>query len=392
MSCRIVTPKSNKACMLQRLIIRVCGIGLMCLMTSGLTLGHARPLVFGYFAWWVDQDETIRSLPDVDRLKFMEWRLGPDGRIAAKHGWPADWKHVRSHAATLGIPVDVTLTLFDVADFNALFGSPERVKRLQKELVQQLDSDPGIAGIHWDVEIFSVVNAQAQQRYKALVGELAAQLKRMQPARSTSVFLSYNADQYLYDAASLVHVDHIIVQGYDAHWVSSELAGPLAPLAGSDAVTWEKMLASARRLNVPASRLLMGFPAYGYEWTVKPCTPRGKRIAPGEITTFARLHMPNAPELRHNVVDRVLAHGVQYDATTGSAHYQFSNPDGSCQVGWFEDWWTLQRKTDWILKEKLAGMAFFPLGYDGGDLVGMTARRFRAIPEKSPEPVQLQAQ
>lgn len=353
---------------------------------------NARPLVFGYFAWWVDEAETIRALPFVDRVKYMEWRLGPDGRIADKHGWPTEWINVRNRAAALGIPVDVSLTLFSVADFNALFGSAERVRRLQKELLTTLEEDPTIMGLHLDVEIFAKVNSQAQQRYRVFVIELSRQLKQMQPARSISVFLNHNAELYLYDADSLAHVDHVVLQGYDAHWVDADLAGPVAPLTGSDTVTWEKMLASARRLQVSEPRLLMGFPTYGYEWKVKPCDPRGKRVAPGETTTFARLQLTKAPNLRHSVVDRVLSHGAQYDATTGSAHYQFSNPDGSCQVGWFEDWWTLQRKTDWILKEQLAGIAFFPLGYDGGALVGMAARRFRALAEKSPQPVQLQTQ
>lgn len=378
--------------MRQRLILRLFFVGLTCLMLCGVTVAHARPVVFGYFAWWVDEAETIRALPFVDRLKFMEWRLGPDGRIADKHGWPAEWTNVRNKAAALGIPVDVVLTLFSVADFNALFGSADRVRRLQKDLLTALQEDPALRGLHLDVEIFSKVNPQAQQRYRAFVAELSRQLKLLEPVRSTSVFLNHNAEKYLYDAESLAHVDHVVLQGYDAHWVDSDVAGPVAPLAGADTVTWEKMLASARRLNVAEPRLLMGFPTYGYEWKVKPCNIRGKRIAPGETTTFARLNLPKAPSLRNSVVGRVLSYGARYDAESGSAYYQFSNPDGSCQVGWFEDWWTLQRKIDWVLKEQLAGMAFFPLGYDESDLVGMTARRFRAIPEKSPEPVQLQAQ
>lgn len=368
----------------------------LCLLLLGLfavvSMASARPYVFGYIAWWVDEAHAMRSLPDVDRLKFMEWRLGSDGRIVNMHGWPAEWSGLRARAAALGIPVDVTLTLFDVADFNALFGSPERVKRLQSELLQQLTDDPGIAGIHWDVEIFSPVNAQAQQRYRALVGEMAQQLKRMQPARSTSVFLNFNADRYLYDAASLVHADHIIVQGYDAHWLNSEVAGPVSPLSGPDTITWDKMLVSARQLGLSGPRLLMGFPTYGYEWQVGSCDPRGKRIAPGETTTFDRVDLLKAPGLKHSVVERVLAHGAHYDALTGSAYYQDSHPDGSCLTGWFEDWWTLQRKTDWIVREQLAGLAFFPLGYDGGELVGMAARRFRAQEGRSPQPVQLQAQ
>jgi GH18 family chitinase len=37
--------------------------------------------------------------------------------------------------------------------------------------------------------------------------------------------------------------------------------------------------------------------------------------------------------------------------------------------GWFDDWWTLIRKTDYLVQEQLGGIAFFMLGYDEGQLV-----------------------
>lgn len=358
------------------------------LMTGWPFYANSRPVVFGYFGWWIDQDETLRALSSVDRIKYMEWKLGADGSIANKNGWPDVVGKVKKRAAELGIPIDITLTLFSISDFNALFGSELRVKRLTAALVAELEADPAIRGLHLDVEIFSAVHPAAQLRYRAFVANLSRIAKEMPIVRSTSIFLNHGAEKYLYDAETLLHVDHVVLQGYDSHSTESALVGPVSPLTGSDAMTWEKMLAIARELKLFGPRILMGFPAYGYEWTVKPCNPRGQSLAPGKTTTFARTPSHTVP----SIVDRVLEYGAQYDPTTGSAHYQFNNPDGSCQVGWFEDWWTLQRKTDWILKEQLAGIAFFPLGYDGGDLVGMTARRFRAIPEKSPEPIQLQAQ
>lgn len=338
----------------------------------------ARPLVFGYALWWVPEAETIRALPHVDRLKFMELRLAPDGRISDRHGWPGQWTALRNAAGALGIPIDISLTMFSPEDFNALFGSPERVKRLQQEVLDLARAD-GVAGVHLDIEIFSTVQARATQRYRDFVVDLSRQLNEMKPQRLVSVFFNYGAEKYLYNAASLAGVGHVIVQGYDAHWLGSEVAGPLAPLQGPDVVTWEKMHATALSLGVSPQRMLMGFPTYGYEWSVKPCQPRGKRIAPGETTVFGRVHLPQAPNLRNSVVGRVLAHGANYEAQSGSAYYRVDAADGSCLVGWFEDWWTLQRKIDWVQREKLAGLAFFPLGYDESELVGFAARRFRAL-------------
>lgn len=345
----------------------------------------AQPFVFGYVSWWVPQALTIQSLPDVDRLKFMEFRIGSDGRVQDRHGWPDDWKPLRDAAATRGIPLDIAFTLFTPADFNAVFGSVERTQRLQKEIIA-VASDASVTGIHLDVEIFSPVNAKAATRYRSFVVELGQQLRALVPRKSLSLFLNYAADKYLYDAATLADVDHVILQGYDAHWLDSDVAGPLAPLGGPDIITWEKMWATAKSLGLSGNRVLMGFPTYGHEWKVKPCAPRGKRVAPGEATVFGRVWLPSAPNLRNSAMGRVLAHGVTYDAESGSAYYQIKAADGSCVVGWFEDWWTLQRKMDWVMRENLAGIAFFPLGYDDGDLVSIAAHRFRAPPKAESGP------
>lgn len=354
----------------------------LCLVVPATVL--PRPLVFGYALWWVPEAQTIRALPHVDRLMFMELRLGADGHIADRHGWPGQWAALRGAARVQGIPVDVSFTLFSPEDFNALFGSPAHVKRLQQEVLDIARAD-GVAGVHLDIEIFGAVQAEAAQRYRDFVADLAWQLKDMAPQRLVSVFLNHGAEKHLYNATSLAGVAHVIVQGYDAHWLGSDVAGPLSPLGGADAVTWEKMNSTALGLGVAAPRILMGFPTYGHEWMVKPCDPRGKRIAPGEATVFGRVQLPQAPNLRHSVVARVLAHGAHYDAPSGSAYYLADAADGSCLVGWFEDWWTLQRKIDWVQREQLAGIAFFPLGYDEGELVGFAARRFRASVGDAPQ-------
>lgn len=336
----------------------------------------ARPFVFGYAAWWVPLAETTRAMPHVDRLKFMEVRIDPEGQLPERHGWPQQWQPLRDAASVHGVPIDVVLTQFSAADFNALFGSPGRIQRLTQETLN-LANDPAVAGIHLDVEMQATVDAKAAERYKAFVLDLAKKLKAKQPSRLLSVFLNHGAERQLYDAATLAVVDHVILQGYDTHWLNADVVGPVAPLRGPDVLTWEGIFKTARSLGLPPQRVLMGFPTYGYEWAVQPCAPRGKRVAPGETTTFERVNLPLSPQLRNSVVGRVLAHGAHYDAESGSAHYLIKGQDGSCVVGWFEDWWTLQRKLDWAMQEQLAGVAFFPLGYDRAELVALAARRFR---------------
>jgi spore germination protein YaaH len=107
-------------------------------------------------------------------------------------------------------------------------------------------------------------------------------------------------------------------------------------------------------------------------------------VGPGQIITFAPVVLPLAPHIRENVAERVQTHGAAHDASVGSSYYMVPQADRSCRVGWFEDWWSLSRKTGWVLDKGVAGLAVFPLGYDGGELVEMAARRFRSPGGKRP--------
>lgn len=356
---------------------------LMCLFDGGAlnaqTDESLRGMVFGYAVPWVPLNETIGALPYIDRLKIMEMPIGPDGVVANPHGWPTKWEALRGAAAARGIPVDVVLTQFESSGFNALFGSTRHVKELEKAVLR-LISDDKVAGVHLDIEIFQPVDKQAALRYRQFIASMGRQFKSMQPQRLLSVFFFHGADVHLYDAQTMAHFDHVVLQGYDAHWRDAEFAGPVSPLKGDDAVTWARLLSTVQALGVPPQRVLMGFPTFGYEWDVEPCLPRGKRVGPGRTTPFGRVVLPLVPSIQASVLNRVLAHGAHYDEESGSAFYRFNRSNGVCVVGWFEDWWTLQRKVDWVTRQGAAGMTAFPLGYDNNELVGFAARRLRARP------------
>lgn len=372
-----------------------------CVLMAGLLGGVCPPtakaqtnviangLVFGYATGWVPAEQTIASLPYIDRLMFMELRIGRDGKLANPHGWPGKWSALRQAAAARGLPVDVALTQFEASAFNAVFSSAKRVRELEAEVLR-VAADELVSGIHLDVEIIEPVAPAAAKRYREFVASLGRQLKAMQPLRLLSVFYFQGGDRQLYDASTMNVFDHVVVQGYDSHWLDSAVAGPVSPLTGKDLVTWERMLATMQAMGVSLPRIVFGFPTFGYEWQVEPCTPRGTRVRPGRVMTFGRVELPLAPQVQGNVIDRVLAHGARYDDESGSAFYQFRQADGGCTVGWFEDWWTLQRKVDWVRQHGLAGLAAFPLGYENGELVGYVSRRLRTQP--LPEPATPRAQ
>lgn len=340
---------------------------------AGCASGDRLPLQsWGYVAWWLlPGAEDIRA-SRFDRLLFFEIEIAADGSVRDPHGWP-DPPGLHAVARELGTPVDVTLTLRGRADFDALFASPASVERLMA-VCRTLLADPRVAGLQLDIEHYEPSSPAALAGLRGFVPALAEAMHAHKPRKVLSVFVPINADP-LYDAASLEQVDWVVMQSYDAHWIDSPNAGPVAPLAGRDALTWESVLALADGLGVPRARTLMAFPLYGYEWPVETGEPRGRTTGPASITTLAPVGAGSLPRIANSVQERVALHGCRRDLPTASMHYLLRHPERGWLAGWYENEWSLRLKRNFLVEHRLGGVAFFLVGYDGQRLTRIFDKR-----------------
>lgn len=343
------------------------------LLTMALVLcqscafGHTLKTM-GYLGWWLPQSWRNIPIQELDRLFFFELKVEPSGAIPERHGWPQEWGELQAAANTNAVPIELTLTLFDADTFNRLFSSPQAIEKLFSECVE-LALPPSVSGLHFDFEIYNGANSDAIRNYRVFLKKLSAQLQQSSPARNLSVFLPAKGDDALYDAPTLSLMSLVVSQSYDTHYRSSKHAGPVAPLDGDDGLTWRSAAAEALALGVSKDKLVLTFPLYGYEWVVKENKLRSPTLAPGITTTFARIPKEQLPDLQVSVTQRVNQYGAFHDPASGSSYYQFKNDTGQWVEGWFEDWWSLGRKIDLLTKERLAGAAFFLLGYDQNELL-----------------------
>ena len=364
-----------------RLLCRTL-IALVMLISAGA--GRAStPGVWGYVAWWMQDQWKSQPLAGFERLVFFQIEVSADGKLDERHGWPEQWTELTRAAANNAVPLDLGLTLLDAAVFNAVFGSQAFTDRLLAAALA-LASQPGVSGLHLDIEVKGQPGAPPDtvRRFREFVAALGHGLRQQAPQRGLSVFLGHGDYAAIFDAPSLSGVDHVVLQGYDAHYLKSAQAGPVSPLDGGDYVTWEKMLAIADGLGLPRSRMRMGFPLYGYEWTVPSCLARGDTLGAGETTTLMPMAAGLLPQVQANVRDRVVRHGARMEATSGSLYYRFVTSTGVCTVGWFEDSAALRLKSDWIASRQIGGIAFFPLGYDQGQLLRIQFARWPRVPQK----------
>lgn len=346
---------------------RLCFFFLLLPMLAGWAQGQDLR-AWGYAVWWYPQGWKAAPLAQFERVLLFQFSAKADGSIQAPPQWPDTWPGLQAQAVQDGVAIDATLSLLDRATFLKIFGCPLCTQRLLDEAVA-LAHEPGINGLHLDVEVYEAVEATAIGAFRGFVQALQARLHEAGQERNLSVFVPLGKFRGLYDAAQLATMDQVVLQGYDAHWDTSPRAGPVAPLDGPYPLTWRAALRQADQWGLERSRLRMGYPLYGYEWAVKAGGPRAPTRSTGETTSLMPLPDGAVAAIHHSAAAQVLRHGATFDPRSASSYYHYQDTRGGWHEGWFEDGWSLMRKAQFLREQQVGGIAFFPLGYDDGQLL-----------------------
>jgi spore germination protein YaaH len=329
---------------------------------------------WAYVAHWMGGAWQDAQIAQIDRLLFFSIQIDQHGRVAQANGWPEDWLALKAAAVLANRPLDLVLTLFEVDAFNHLFSNKKAIQQF-RDTVIALSVEEGVAGVHLDFEVYTGATKHAVKNYQQFVKELARQMREQVPSRQLSVFYPMGGAFALYEPATLRQLHAVVFQGYDAHWLSGSRAGPVAPLRGGYGLTWEKIDLLRQQLLLTETESIISFPLYGYEWPVKGSEVFAETKGSGSITTFAEMPKALLPDLQKSISLRVEAYGAVHDPLTASAYYKFSPLPGEWVEGWFDDWWTLRQKMDFLCQKQHSGMAFFPLGYDRNELLDFYIRR-----------------
>jgi spore germination protein YaaH len=345
------------------------------LLAALVMLGCAEPEpkfeVFGYHTWWTGDAWTEYDLTAFDELLFFDLSVGPDGEITRRNGWPRSWTSMIEAADAAGTRVAPTLTIFDASVFNAIFTSNDAQEKLFNETLRAVRT-AGASGVHIDFELFDDVAPEARKAFPRWVGRVK---RALGDEAVVTVFTLAEDEHNRYDERALARAaDYLIVQGYDFHWRDGPTAGPNAPLNGYSRWSWEGVIQRYDDLRVPRQKILMATPYYGYEWPTESGDIGSPTRGEGRILSYAPLDH-RVPELGVAASELARKHGLRRDPASGSPFYAFSTEDGWVQ-GWFDDEVSLRAKFDFVRRNRLGGVAVFPLAYDGGRFTNLLHQAF----------------
>jgi len=289
----------------------------------------------------LDAALKARVLDEID----CDWyTIGADGSVGTR----AENLDLVARARSGGLQVFATVTnrpdsrgSFTGAIARDILSSPATERHAVQSLVQ-LAVGKGYDGIDIDWELVPLAQRDAFSRF---MGELATALHARHRLLSVAVFPKTSEpgtwdSQKVFDYKALgAAVDELKIMTYSdsGPWGAP---GPQAPLA------WTRSVLSFANTLVPARKIFMGLPFYGFDW-----------------------HGGTATALQAaNVAALVAAHhySVAHDAASGEADLSYTDSQGQTHVLWYQDRQSIAAKVS-LLHTKLPGIGGLAIWQLGGE-------------------------
>ncbi len=309
-------------------------------------------------------------LKQLDRVVLFDAPVQRGGTLLERN-WAA--QGLVGHAKNIRLKLDLALTLLNESEFNALFGDAAARSRLLSSCLRALDA-PHVAGLHLDIEGYAAASENAVSGFREWL--LLLDDARRHAGKGLSAFFPASDSFTVYDAVCAARLDYWVAQLYDAHWTTSKSTGPLVTRAEGNPVAVPRALARLMGLGVPRELILFSVPLYGWQWPSESAQPGAATRGTATLLTYAGTPSALMPENRLVATELAKIHGLRRDREH-SPYYAYR--DGAQWVqGWYEDLPSLTRKLAPERGQAYAGLAFFPLGYDKGEIVEAMLRWWRS--------------
>ncbi|MDD3474328.1 MAG: glycosyl hydrolase family 18 protein [Candidatus Dojkabacteria bacterium] len=304
--------------------------------------------VIGFLPNWLNPDVYLDL--NYDSITTIAWAfLGvqSDGSLV-KQSYPPT--NLINYAHSKGKKVVVSI--------NPGWGSPIIDNILASASIQNVVinnllyevSTNGFDGVDIDLEGFPAINTVNGSNNRSLFTNFIIKLSNTFWNANPNYRLSINLPpvdwENVFDTSALSpYVNYFMLMGYDYHWASGPTAGAVAPLQSVvDSV-------NTYLQSIPKTKLLLGVPYYGYEWTTQTQQPDSPTIGTGTSFMYSQ------------AVTKIQQYTRLWNSTWKSPYYTYKTGNQWHQ-GWYEDAESLNFKYDLVNQKQLAGIGIWALGYD----------------------------
>ena len=308
-------------------------------------------LVFGWHPYWSNGKEDLYDWNLLTDLSFFSYEVDPNtGNPLTTHGWATN--DAVDSALANGIRVNLCVTLF--SSHATFFGNATAVQNLITNLINAVQSR-GAHGVNIDFE--GIPSSQAVNFTNFMIA-LSNQMHAAIPNSQVSTVL-YSVDwNNVFDIPALdPYVDLFTIMGYGYYFNGSSKAGPTDPLYNFDPTynrTLSRTVTYYLNQGVTPSKLLLGLPYYGYEWSTSSAAIPSNTTAAGSAKSFQ--------QIKNNISGFYIPANETWVYNTFSTNYTYTN--GSIFQCFINDYFDMSERLEFINHAGIGGMAIWALGYD----------------------------
>ncbi len=289
-----------------------------------------RPEVFAYYyRSFAEFEENADLISDV-ALRWFETNANGD----LFYEYQDNYNQILQFARSKGIKTHASVVFMDKEGMHTLLADPQNRQRLVENLAAQVTQN-AYDGVNID---FEFLGKDDRDNFTLFLRELKNRLGANKEL-SVAVFACTKPESWLagYDYAAIGEIaDRVVIMAYDYSYKGSA-PGPVAPL------WWVEGVVNYTQTIIPAEKLLLGFPTYGYDW--------------GNGLTTTTVTAPNLQNLKSKYTL-----SEYFDNASMSPYYRYVDNNGVAHQIWLENETSLNAKLDIALNNQLAGVSFWRIG------------------------------
>lgn len=311
-------------------------------------------------AWSLGDGDSLVAATDkeaVDEIDFDWYQSQSDGSVAARH----ENLDLVAAARERGLNVLATVTnqpagrlgfSRDIAA--AIMATPESRRRHIENLVALVEQK-GFDGIDLDWE---ALKGRDREPYATFVEELAAALHAKDRFLSLAVFPK-TEDPGRWDGQRAMDYRRLGAAVDEFKLMTYNFSGPWSDPGPQAPFSWADKVLSFAESQVPAERIYMGIPFYGYDWHAGEATVMLPRDATAAVARYA------------------LAPG--HDARSGEATLRYTDERRIDHVAYYQDERAVAAKLRLLRKKhpRVAGISTWVMGQEDPAFWDVIARGLR---------------
>ncbi len=331
--------------------LALAGLALVVLtLVAHLSAPARHTLVVAALPYWNIQTDTavvLANREDVNEVSPWIYGISPSGAIVMQSTQgqaattTADLDKLRGAGMRI-VPTIANITNgeWSYQPIDGILHNPSLTRQHVNAIVALVDQED-YAGIDIDYEGLQATDRQA---FSQFVAELAAAMHAHGKIVSVDVFPQTSAaaaaanplDAGQDYAAIGRSADQVRIMGYNDHWANSQ-PGAVAP------INWVRSVLKYAVSQVPASKVVLGVPLYGFDW------------GDGPAQTISWLQALRLSRQYHVM--------PQYNAVSQAPTFSYDS-DGRAHTVWFENAASSEAKFYAVRGAGIAGTFLWMYGYE----------------------------